>query len=52
MNKVKKFATFVELKSDKNITIKNESILKKHETFEKVIKDIRTTVINKIKPKQ
>lgn len=41
MNKVKKYATFEELKSSENKTIKQVSSLKKHNDFEKVIMEIR-----------
>jgi hypothetical protein len=47
MKSVKKFTTFEELKSYKSDTKSASERLKKHEAFEKVIKDIRSSKATK-----
>lgn len=47
MKSVKKFTTFEELKSDKGNTNSASERLKKHEAFEKVIKEIRSNKVGK-----
>ncbi len=47
MNTIRKFTTFDELKSCDDNTAKYAHSLKKHNTFEKVIREIRSTKITK-----
>ncbi len=47
MKAVKKFETFEDLKSYESKTMNYEVSLKKHNNFEKVIKDIRSNKVGK-----
>ena len=52
MKAVKRFASFHELKSSENKTIKYSLSLKKHKDFEKVILEIRSVKINQANQSQ
>jgi hypothetical protein len=55
MKPVKKFTTFEDLKSCESKTTDHSLSLKKHNDFEKVIKDIRSAKVqnnNQSRPKQ
>ena len=47
MKTVKKYATFGELKSNEKKTLDARLSLKKHDEFEKIIKEIKTTKTSK-----
>ncbi len=52
MKTVKKFASFQDLKSTENKTLKYSLSLKKHNDFEKVILEIRSVKINQANQSQ